>query len=54
MSALALIISIIALILAVSAYQRTGGEIELKKRLDELREKTADLLEEGAIPLKYG
>ncbi len=45
MSVLALIISIIALLLAFSAYQRTGGEKDLRRRVDELREKTADLLD---------
>lgn len=59
MSALALIIAIIALILAILAYQRTGGELELKRRLDtlsgaldNLREKTADLLDKMEAALR--
>ncbi|RLA85636.1 MAG: hypothetical protein DRG31_02460 [Deltaproteobacteria bacterium] len=61
MSALALIIAIIALILAILAYQRTGGELELKRRLDtlsgaldNLREKTADLLDKMETALRKG
>ncbi|RLA78583.1 MAG: hypothetical protein DRG33_05275 [Deltaproteobacteria bacterium] len=52
MTALALIIAIIALIIAIMAYQRAGGQIEvgpqlegLSKAIDTFREKTADLLE---------
>ncbi len=61
MSALALIIAIIALILAILAYQRTGGEWELRRRLDtlsgaldNLREKTADLLDKMETALRKG
>jgi hypothetical protein len=52
MNVLALLISIAALIVAIIAYQRSGGSIEeMKKRVEELgittesmRTKTADLL----------
>lgn len=36
-STLALLISIIALIVAVIAYDRTGGDIDIKKQLHELQ-----------------
>ena len=65
METLALIISIIALIIAVIAYQRVGGVADLKKQTevltnvgdtivkatDALRNKTADLLDkmEGVV-----
>jgi len=59
MSALALIIAIIALIVAILAYQRTGGELELRRRidslsgaLDTLRERTADLLDRMEAALR--
>lgn len=59
MSVLALIISLVALVLAIKAYQRAGGEAELKKRveglssaLDSLREKTADLLSKAEAALR--
>lgn len=59
MSVLALIIAIIALIIAIQAYQRTGGELELKRRLDSLsgaidvlRERTADLLDRMEAALR--
>lgn len=59
MSVLALIIAIIALIVAILAYQRTGGELELRRRidslsgaLDNLREKTADLLDRMEAALR--
>jgi len=59
MEALALIISIIALILAIAAYHKAGGVAGLKKQTeiltnvgdtivkatDSLRDKTADLLD---------
>lgn len=51
MSILALVISVIALILAILAYQKAGGTADLKKRVealtaltDSLREKMADAL----------
>jgi len=65
METLALIISIIALIIAVIAYQKVGGVADLKKQTeiltnvgdtivkatDSLRNKTADLLDkmEGVV-----
>lgn len=59
MLVLAMIIAIIALILAILAYQRTGGELELRKRmdslsgaLDTLRERTADLLDRMEAALR--
>ncbi len=36
-STLALLISIIALIIAVIAYNRTGGDMDIKKQLNELQ-----------------
>jgi len=52
MNVVALLISIIALVVAIIAYQRSGGSIEeMKKKVEELgittetmRSKTADLL----------
>lgn len=59
MSVLALIISLVALVLAIKAYQRAGGEAELKKKveglssaIDSLREKTADLLGKAEAALR--
>ncbi len=59
MTALALIIAIIALIIAIMAYQRAGGQIEIRHQLenlskatDTLREKTADLLERMEAALR--
>jgi len=59
MAALALIISIIALIVAIMAYQRTGGTAELKGQMENLskamevfREKTADLLDKAEAALR--
>ena len=65
MEALALIIAIIALIIAILAYQKVGGVVDLKKQTevltnagdtivkatDSLRDKTADVLDriEGAV-----
>jgi len=65
METLALIISIIALIIAILAYQKVGGVADLKKQTevltnvgdtivkatDSLRDKTANILErmEGAV-----
>jgi len=65
MEALALIIAIIAIIIAILAYQKVGGVADLKKQTevltnvgdtivkatDSLRNKTADLLDkmEGAV-----
>jgi len=65
MELLALIISIIAIIIAILAYYKVGGVADLKKQTevltdvgnaitkatDSLREKTADILEkmEGAV-----
>ncbi|UCG64479.1 MAG: hypothetical protein JSW12_17915 [Deltaproteobacteria bacterium] len=65
MEVLALIISIIALIIAISAYFKVGGRADLRKQTealtsvgetivkatDSLRDKTADILDrmEGAI-----
>ena len=59
MTALALILSIVALIIAILAYQKVGGAADLKKQTellthvgenvvkatDSLREKTADVLD---------
>jgi len=36
-STLAFLISVIALVVAVIAYNRTGGDIDLKKKLNELQ-----------------
>jgi len=46
MTILTLIIAIIALVIAILAYQRAGGIEELKRQIEagSLREKTADLL----------
>ncbi|MDY6845006.1 MAG: hypothetical protein SVW57_13055 [Thermodesulfobacteriota bacterium] len=47
MIVLNLIIAIIALIVAILAYQRAGGEAEFREQIESLgplREKTADLL----------
>lgn len=59
MAALALIVAIIALIVAILAYQRAGGQLELKRQLDTLskatdtlREKTADLLDRMEAALR--
>ena len=65
MEALALIIAIIALIIAILAYQKVGGVVDLKKQTevltnagdtiveatDSLRDKAADVLDriEGAV-----
>ncbi|RLB07660.1 MAG: hypothetical protein DRG50_02145 [Deltaproteobacteria bacterium] len=66
MSALALIISIIALIIAIMAYQKVGGVADLKKQTEilsnigeaivkatnTLREKTADVLDKMEAALR--
>lgn len=68
MEILALILSIIALIFAILAYQKAGGVVDLKKQTevlsnlgesivkatDSLRDKTADIFEkiEGAVRSK--
>ncbi len=66
MSALALILSIIALIVAILAYQKVGGLGDLKKQTEiltnigdaiikatnSLREKTADVLDKMEVALR--
>ncbi|RLA81768.1 MAG: hypothetical protein DRG36_01080 [Deltaproteobacteria bacterium] len=54
-----MIISIIALILSIMAFQRTGGRDELKRQMESLskateslREKTADLLDKMEAALR--
>jgi hypothetical protein len=44
MTALNFIIAIIALVIAILAYQRTSEKGELRKQIDSLRQKTADVL----------
>jgi len=45
MAILALIISIVALIVAILAYQRTGGTADLARSVDVLRDRLADALD---------
>ncbi|MDY6864265.1 MAG: hypothetical protein SV062_14925 [Thermodesulfobacteriota bacterium] len=48
------IIAVVALIIAILAYQRSGGISDIKKQIDSmgsLREKTADLL--GKLEKKF-
>lgn len=44
MTVLNFIIAIIALVIAILAYQRTSEKGELRKQIDSLRQKTADVL----------
>jgi len=69
METVALIISIVALIIAIVAYSRTGGVADLKKRIealtdagegmvskagDSLRDKTADMLGKAEDAVRGG
>jgi hypothetical protein len=52
MEGITLLIAVVALVLSILAYQRTGGTADLKKQVealnaivDSLREKTADALD---------
>ncbi|MFQ5840654.1 MAG: hypothetical protein ACE5HK_08030 [Candidatus Methylomirabilales bacterium] len=48
---LALVISVVALIVALLAYQRTGVDLALRDRVEAVRQETADALKrmEGVI-----
>ena len=51
MSALALLIAILALVVAVAAYRRTGGMRDLNQRLEVLSENVAPLRDKAADQL---
>lgn len=53
MSVLNFIIAVIALIIAIVAYRKAGGNTEsLKTQLNSLREKTAEILEKAEKGLR--
>ncbi|MFQ5801359.1 MAG: hypothetical protein ACE5JQ_00510 [Candidatus Methylomirabilales bacterium] len=42
---LALLISIVALVIAVMAFQRTGADLQLQQSIESLRKETANMLD---------
>ena len=51
-STLALLIAIIALILSIMAFNRTGGQADLENRIKNLNEKIKTIKEETSVQMK--